>query len=328
MLPDYTNYLARLRAAGCPEAHVRGIVVADVNEFFDQRRLKAAVIADYEWWKANTSPRGSILATAEGRAGLEMIRARLLGRLLGSNWAELVTVPALPSGLDFNLTGPVLGALPAETYNAAVEICRRSREQLLGYQSLRLNEGRPPDPVEEARLRNQTRQELARLLTAPQLEEFLVRNSHHADSLRQSLRGFNPSREEFLTIFRALDPIVHPMQLEYGGETALSTRQREDFQRQCQRAVREALPPERFKAYLTTLDPLYRRAQQETKAWGLEDDAVTPLYEFYRQQAGKRTKVLEDATLSEEQKKETLRSIQQEEQKHLSDLIQARRDRR
>jgi hypothetical protein len=324
LLPEYTNYLAKLRAAGCPEKYVRQIVVSDVTDFFDAKRLHEAIQSDFEWWKADGTAQRAWLLPAP--PAYEQLRAVWLTKFLGSNWAETVKLPPIPANaLRYHLTGPVLGALPLHKYSAAADICRQSEERLREYQTARFLQGQPLDPVEETRLRQQTRLELGQFLSPDEMEEFLLRNSHNAEILRQSLRGFNPTRDEFLKVFRALDPLQHQMQLDYGNEAALSARQREDYERQCDRAVQEVLPADRFKAYVLTRDPLYQRAQADVAQWALDNAALTPLYEFYRAQAGRREQVMKDPALSAEQKNAALQALTQEEQKKLADLVQAKR---
>src|SRR5688572_10116627 len=47
----YRTYIDSLRAIGCPDDKVRTIVVADVNELFDKKRLQEAVRHDMQWWR-------------------------------------------------------------------------------------------------------------------------------------------------------------------------------------------------------------------------------------------------------------------------------------
>jgi hypothetical protein len=321
LLPEYTNYLAGLRAAGCPESHVQRIAVSDVTEYFDQRRLQQAIQADFEWWKAGAFGRALMIPSADETAQMEEIRSTLLTRFLGPERAAALKLPPFVSGANYNLTGPVLGAMPLERFVQAAEVCQRSADRLREYQMSQYSQGRPLDPVEEARLREQTRAQLSGIVSPLELEEFLLRNSHNAEALRQSLRGFDPTPEEFRKIFRALDAIQHRMQLEYGSEAALSTRQREEHQRFCNRSVQELLPPARFKAYLLTRDPSYQRAQLDAGRWGLNQQTTPRLYEFYRVQDGKRDKVNQDASLTPEQKAQAIQILAQEENKYLSDLI-------
>ena len=70
--------------------------------------------------------------------------------------------------------------------------------------------------MEVAKLRQQTRDELAHLLSPPQLEEFLLRYSQDANDLRAEfgqLRFFNQTPDEFRAVFRATDPFDQRIQL-------------------------------------------------------------------------------------------------------------------
>ena len=52
-------------------------------------------------------------------------RREVLTKVLGEEGADSVKLPSLNSAA-VNLTGPVLGALPPETWNSVQEICARS----------------------------------------------------------------------------------------------------------------------------------------------------------------------------------------------------------
>jgi hypothetical protein len=321
VLPEYTNYLAALRAAGCPEAHVRQIVVSDVNEFFDQQRLHEAMQYDFEWWKPIPPSRAYLTTGSAADGRLDRLRAAYFTRFLGPQWAEVVKAPPLSSCLAFHLTGPVLGALPLSRFSTVVEICEASEKRMREYQAARFSQGEPIDLAEEARLRQQTRTELSRVLTPEEMEEFLIRNSHNAETLRGVLQPFQPSREEFRKIFAALDPIQHRMQSEYGSEGALSARQRDEYERQGHRAVQEVLSPERFEAYLMAVDACFRRAQADAQKAGLDAAARLRLWEFYRTQSARRSQVMQDAARTPEQKSQALLVIAAEEQKRLAELV-------
>src|SRR5260370_31709385 len=84
---EYPNYLASLRAVGCPEERVRNIALADINELFAKKRVKAAVEHDTQWWRSESE---SLMVTALQAADplLEEERRRLIPRLLGPEAAE------------------------------------------------------------------------------------------------------------------------------------------------------------------------------------------------------------------------------------------------
>ena len=51
---DYKNYIANLRAIGCPEETIRDIIIADVNKLFAARQSQAAGGAarqEFQFWK-------------------------------------------------------------------------------------------------------------------------------------------------------------------------------------------------------------------------------------------------------------------------------------
>src|SRR6185503_11439218 len=120
-------YIANLRAHGCPEKQVRNIDVADVNELFDKRRLEHAIKTDSQWWKAETFM-GILPMQNFASANFDGERRALLAKLLGENWEDAIKLPSL-NGSAVNLTGPVLGALPADLWNSVQEICGRSMDR-------------------------------------------------------------------------------------------------------------------------------------------------------------------------------------------------------
>jgi len=50
--PDYKQYIANLRAIGCPEKTIKEIVTADVKDLFATRRAAIIQTNHYEYWRA------------------------------------------------------------------------------------------------------------------------------------------------------------------------------------------------------------------------------------------------------------------------------------
>lgn len=318
--PDYTNYVANLRAVGCPESKVRQIVLADVAELYDRRRSDEAKRWDFHWWQPGATLYDAGPWAVVVPSTLEQQRSNLIVRLLGTNVGEIAQLPAFSVGLKLCLTGPVLGSMPLDRYSTAATICAESAKRLQDYQNNRFIAAQQPDPVEEARLRDQTRAELGRVLSAEEMEEYLLRASHNAETLRQNLHGFDPSPEEFRKIFRALDPILHQIQIDYGGASALSTRQRQDLDRQCEQAVREILTPERFRDYTLLKDPAFQRAAAQARQARLAPEARRKLYEFYLTQETRAQQIKSDPALDDTKRAEALQALTAEEQRQLQDL--------
>src|SRR5713101_701107 len=104
---DYPKYINSLRAVGCPEEKVRNIVLADINELFQQKKLKIALENDQQWWKAQSEFLMVNVMQERGRA-LEDERQGLIEKLLGAEFAEKQRGETLLWN-SVQLTGPVLG---------------------------------------------------------------------------------------------------------------------------------------------------------------------------------------------------------------------------
>lgn len=322
-LPEYSDYLKTLRAAGCPENRLRELVIGDVNELFDQKRLQEAVELDFQWWRSNNTSRVAVEAEADQQLSLETQRVELLARHLSTEQTNRIKLLPLVSGIRHGLTGPLLGAFPLEKHLRVIEISREFPRKQKAYGLACRAEGRAPDPVEEIKMREEMRSQLRQVMTPQEMEEYLVRTSATATALRKDLRALETNPEEFRKIFGALDPIKVRMQLEYGNEKALSVRQREEFQKDCDQVVQEILPPERFKLYLLSRDPNYQQALNMAAAYKFDEKATWRLFEGYRDQAARRDKIMADTSLAPEERELKLRSIAQDAQTLLTDLITA-----
>lgn len=322
----YRTYLESLRAVGCPEERVRGIVTADIEELFADRRLKEAVAQDTQWWTNDTmrlllNPQASVLAE-KGRT-LENQRLALVEKLLGPEAAEKERdVPAFWSNVP--LSGPVLGKLDREKHAAVQEICGRSIERSYAMQAPRWAQfndpqAQLPTEVDLAKLREQTRSEIRKVLTPEEQEEFLLRYSQVSHNLATELSGFDPSPEEFRRIFRAVDPIDHRLHLEFGSAAALSPQQRERYERQRSEAIRGVLSPERYQAFLVAKDPLYRQAKMTANQMRAPSEAFPTVYALVKTNENRRQKILADAALEEQRKNTALQALSAEQQKILAD---------
>src|ERR1017187_8562567 len=141
------------------------------------------------------------------------------------------------------------------------------------YLDVQRSAGKDPDPVELAKLRQQTRDDLAHLLSPPELEEFLLRYSQDASDLRTEfgqLHFFNPSPEEFRAVFRATDDLDQRIQLLADVKDPGSLSARKALEDQRENAIKVALGPDRYEEYRLLHYPLY----PDAAAAG--DDAGTP----------------------------------------------------
>lgn len=313
---DYPTYIARLREIGCPESTIRDIIVADVNQLFAKRQAAEIVEPDQQWWRADPDPEVEKAAEEKLRA-LDNERRELLTKLLGPGW-DPAEEPQLGTPA---LTGPVLGALPKETKRAIQEINARATKRMQDFLDEQSKRGGEVNQQELARLRQQTREELARLLSAEQLEEYLLRHSQIAVDLREQLRGANVTPEEFRALFRLRDPFEQQLQLAGKPNDAVSAIQRRQAEQQQEAALRNVLGPERYQTFTLNRDPLYREAKNAAEQLEAPADAVMSIYRLNQVTDEQRQRIQNDRSLTSRERAAALKLIQEEQNKSILKLL-------
>jgi LysM repeat protein len=308
---DYVTYIENLRSLGMPEATIRDIIIADVDQHFVKKRRDLAMHQDTEWWRPQASATFQSNQLAQAFA-LDEERTTLLNRLLGEDWRKS-RLDQQPEPVP--LPGPILSALPEDVKNAVQEIAARSTQRVQDYLAQAQSNGQQVSPAELARLREQTREELAKILNPQQLEEFLLRNSYNATALRRQLDGLDVTPDEFRGIFRRVDQIERDIQLRYSGDDPDSQRRRAALEQERLAAIREAVGQERYGTYVMMQDPLYNESLAAAQKAGVGTEAAVSLYEITRATADELSRIRSDPQLTAGQKQEQMRQVQAEEQR-------------
>src|SRR5581483_4304774 len=315
---NYPIYIKNLRDIGVPEQTIRDIIVADVNQLYARKRQTEVVTADQQWWRSD--PDTSLDQAAMLKvAALEQERRALLTTLLGPDW-ETATGPQPPRpGIVLN--GPVLGELSPDVKQAVQDISTRSQQRTMAYIVAQRQAGKNPDPGEIARIRQETRNQLAQILTPAQLEEFLLRYSQSAAGLRRDLHGFDVSADEFRRIFRATDAIDQQIANDYSGDSVTTAQQRAALERQRDDAIKNTLGPERYQELVMAKDPAYRDAVMTAQETGASPAMVTNLYAINIAAMQEMDRISNDATLSADQKAMALKAVQDQQQSASDQLL-------
>ena len=314
--PQYPVYIARLREIGCPEQTIRDIVVADVNQLYARKRLAEVVTPDQQWWRSD--PDTNVVQVANARIqALDLERRTMLASLLGPDWEA-----GSPDSAVVALNGPVLGELSPQVQQAVQDILAKDQARTREYYDAQQKSGKPADPAEVARLEQQTRAELSKLLTPAQLEEFLLRFSSAANDLREQLRGFAVTPDEFRSLFRLRDPIYQQLAAVTGTEPASVTR-RNALLKQLDTAFQSVLGQDRYQAYKLSRDPAYQNAVALTQQNGASSAVLQNLYKLNLAAQQEQDRIKNDPNLTPEQKAEQLKLLDQQ-QKALSDELLGR----
>jgi hypothetical protein len=309
---DYATYIANLRAIACPEATIRDIILADVNQLFARRRATEIVTAEQQWWRSEPDPDVTQAASDKLKA-LEAERRTLLTALLGPEWeSSYYPYPAHPDSPP--LDGPILGSLSPQTKQAIRDIESRATERRQAYLEAMQKEGKQPDPAELARLRQQTRAELAQTLDSEQLEEYLLRYSGHANTLRTELHGLFTTPEQFRALFRQMDSIDQQLQILSNATDAAGAARRRELEQQRIHALQETLGNDGYKQYRLLQDPVYRDVQAAAQQAGAPAEKLPALYEINRATDQEQQRIRNDSTMTTDQKEQALEAVQTAQQ--------------
>jgi hypothetical protein len=227
--PDYKEYIANLRAIGCPEQTIKEIVTADVKNLFSARRTAITRSNHYEYWRADP-----LNLSEEQRKQLQELSLE-----------QSEVLKAL--GIELSATDLFAlhyGGLIRAKGDRALEFLSEPQRQNLNDLLLRMAQQRLAagnDQSNSRDLEEQTQSAIKSLLTPDEFHEYELRTSMPALQLRGVLKDMEPTEQEFRTIFDywiALNA-HQPGSTEY-----------HETQQSNENALRSLLGPSRFAIYL------------------------------------------------------------------------------
>jgi hypothetical protein len=246
---DYRTYVKNLRAIGCPEQTVRDIVSADVIQAFGSRRAGAlsARYKDFQFWKVDS---------ADAEAGSELDRQRetideemqlTLRELLGANYVPPpVSYEWRVADLDQRLS-----FLPEDKRQPTRDLLQQYGEVDQQVKALAGNDTVSSSADYRMKIIDQYEQKrtaLKQLLDADQFQQVELAASWTAENLRRALVHFQPTREEFITLFNQWQPYdesLARLHAEGGNDPG-------NLQDPLYANIRKLMPPERYQQYVDT----------------------------------------------------------------------------
>jgi len=305
---DYKQYIANLRAIGCPEETIRDIIIADVNKLFASRRQALKISTNrFEYWKSGSFFAGMFdPERIEQEQALAREKRELLRELLGVAPDEK---PDLFGG--FNPFEAMLDFLPSEKQTAVLELLQKMQARMIrGFR------GGAPDAEGLGQVRTAQKEmeaELAKILTPQELEEYQLRMSPTAMAMRMQLSSFEPTEEEFRKIFavrKTFDDQFNPMEA-----ATLDTAEREKMnaaRREMEAQLKSVLGEARYAEYERAQDWTYQGIYRVAQRQGLPKDSADKVYDMQKIAQDQTRKVQQDPTLSPEQRQAAIEAIRTE----------------
>ncbi|HYD84879.1 MAG TPA: hypothetical protein VEA63_12530, partial [Opitutus sp.] len=234
---ELKDVVAELRAAGYPAAAIRGIIQARVKAQFDARAKELmAGVEDPPYWKRNRFGYDPKVLAAQRE--LQQEHQRLMRELLGPDAAEENEFSRYHRQRQF-------GEISAEKADDA-------RRIMADYGDLRseiYNRGGgmllPEDREQIDFLEKSMREDLADVLTPAERENYELRSSSTAGTLRAGLTFFEPSESEFRALYQAAKTVEE----KFGSPGPSSWEKTQQRQAALNELAKQVLPPERYAEF-------------------------------------------------------------------------------
>lgn len=256
---DYKQYIANLRAVGCPELTIYDIIIAELDLIYEPKlnALKGANIAmeDKFWLKAKPKPPRAANANDEIKK-LEEERRNLIKDLLGlteKSWRVAHNY--------YEDSGQTRYSYLTEEQRLKLEKLEYTYEKLGGAQ--RQSGGYPNEEVRRKMLA-----EMKSFMSPEEIFEYEVRTSNLSRELRNNLKTANPSEDEFRKIFTAtyearnLGPDAKPATDNAAAYTKMDE------------TMKETLGEERYTELQRMKDPAYRQLVSAAPYLGFDKSAA------------------------------------------------------
>ncbi|MEO7412009.1 MAG: hypothetical protein ABIZ81_01515 [Opitutaceae bacterium] len=266
---EFSTQADRLRSEGFPPSAIRAILAAQIREgYADRRKAIEAAQADAPFWK---NPTADPKIQAELRA-LSKLEQQALRDLLG---------PDLENGAAATLRRQLPGFSPETIEELAVVRDRYNQQRQDIYASLSATT--PENRQKAVDLDKAMRAEIAALLTPQEFEDYELRTSNTANSLRNNLVAFEPSEGEFRALFKLQSAFNDQFQiasivgLSPDQQTAVM-RQRSEAQKQLTEEIKATLGAERYTEYQRATDSYYRQTSQLVARLELPVEVANQVY--------------------------------------------------
>ncbi len=301
---DDARFVAQLRSEGFPERVVRVLIDYRLNEkFLDEfRELNARHQIPY--WRNGSFSRSNL--SAEGHARLREIEQHV------AEQKRLLLGASADASLPGDLGEPDrrrYGNLSAEKISALKAIDKDYREL-----SDRIDDDDqgitlPEDREKLSFLEKQKQDDIARLLTPEEFEQYQRRSSAAAHFARNQLQFLNPSEDEFLALYR----LRQDFDQRYGVYHL--SREQSELRRTAESAfesqIATLLGPERFADYQITNDQNYRDTRDFITEAHLPPATTRQLVAIQRETTRQSDAIKADTSLPAEVRDQKLTALRQ-----------------
>lgn len=292
---EYKNYIANLRGIGCPEQTIRDVIIADVNKLYAAREkpLKGSAPVD-----TGTDVPTDELERRRQLREIQLEKRAVIKELLGID----LPLDLLPSTGSRNYDAFEIGFrfLPTAKRDA-VQTLQENYWQKSDVLKNAFKDQKNPEYVAQSRqLGDMLREELKKILTTEELEDFDLRTSPAAKKLATQLAStFTPSEDEFRKVFRTtqqreerlarlppaptVDRQASPEARELANQQRKAlTQERTAINTQLNEQLKTGLGDQRYADYERSQDSAYELFTRLGIRYGLDQATVMEAYNLQK----------------------------------------------
>jgi len=258
-----------MRDQGFPPKIVRAIVSAQISEAFADRRKAIEVqAADRPFWESTTPDSKTLAAQQE----LSREMTKLVRDVLGNDMDD-VTRTSLRRQFG-NVPDDKLERLRQiqEDYSQRqTDIALAAR---IGNTTILTDDyGQKMNALQKQR-----DAELAAVLSPEEFENYALRSSNTASQVRNNLQVFNPTEDEFRTVFQLQKAFDERFGNLYATPSQEEMRARSEAQQRLTQDIKAALGPERGADYERSMNYDYRRTSLLVQRLELPPETANQLW--------------------------------------------------
>ena len=314
---DYRDYVANLRASGCPEPTVRDILIADVNDLFTSRVKALVDEVNGHFWELIIRPDDFGKMVEDKHTQLRALgneRDEVFTALFGENDPQSVESferYANDRRTQWERAADFLSEEKRARFVSAQDELERAWTDFLQTPGLTGAQQQSKRKGLEAARDQSLREEF----TPDEYHELRLRQSPAA-SLRDRLVGLDLSEETVRAVAN----------IQFAKEEALAFAQgdvnfklrRAQLQQQCEAQTRELIGPESYAALQRATDGRYEPIYRVTQRLELPDATAAQAYDIRRRAEETANRVQADKSLATEERQTLLQAIGTETKQSLS----------
>jgi hypothetical protein len=314
---NYYTYIANLRGFGCPQEVIKDIIITDIARLYARKRSEFRRKGEpFKYWMPEDA--GAMDPKLQRQlAELDKEQRTLVRQLLGvelqaelSKYWEDDYDPASYAFLSEDKRDRLLG-LKAKYDDMEQEVYARAQGLML-----------EQDEQELRQIQQQREKELASILTPQELEEYELRHSSVAETLRSQFGGFEPNEEEFRKLFRVQKDFEKEISQSLKPEDAAAVR--EDAQQALNEEMRKVLGPQRYAEWQRAQDPDYKALVQVADRFNLPKEISEGVYSLKMQAEQQKQQVDANPNLTPFQRQAALTAIAQETERAVAAAMPAK----